>query len=166
VFRIKAANLREYFNFDPDRRADLRKLDRLIAATAPTLERYFHRGTPAGEAGMRMQMIGYGQFRYAIQSGKTVLWPVIGVAVQKNYISVYLSVTKDGASIVKPYVGKLGELRAGGNNFSFVKFDELDTKALAALFHEVATIARLDPDNPARYKRRAKRRKTSAQTSV
>jgi hypothetical protein len=160
MFRVTAANLQAYFNYDPDRSGELKKLDRLIAAAAPALKRHFHRGTPAGEAGMRMQMIGYGQFRYAIKSGKTSPWPIIGVALQKNYISVYISVTRDGSSVVRSYVGKLGELRAGGNNFSFEKFDELNAKALASLFGEVATIVRLDPYNPVRYKQRERRRKT------
>jgi hypothetical protein len=159
MFRVTAANLRGYFNYDPERRTELEKLDRLIVAAAPTLKRHFHRGTPAGEAGMRMQMIGYGEFRYAIKSGKTSPWPIIGVALQKNYISVYISVTRGGSSVVKSYVGKLGELRAGGNNFSFEKFDELDTKALASLFREVETIVRSDPDNPVRYKQRERRRR-------
>jgi len=160
MFRVTAANLQGYFNYDPDRRTELKKLDRLIAAAAPTLKRHFHRGTPAGEAGMRMQMIGYGQFHYAIKSGKTTSWPVIGVALQKNYISVYLSVTKDGAPIMKSYAGKLGELRAGGNNFSFEKFDDLNAKALTSLFNEAATIVRSDPENPPRAQRE-RRRKTS-----
>ena len=166
MYRVTAANLTGYFDHDPDRRAELKKLDRLIAAAAPTLKRHFHRGTPAGEAGMRMQMIGYGQLRYAIKSGKTTPWPVVGVALQKNYISVYISVTKHGASIVKSYVGKLGELRAGGNNFSFEKFDDLDAKALTSLFGEVAAIVRSDPDNPVRYKQREKRRKAAVRSSA
>jgi hypothetical protein len=66
------------------------RLDALIRATAPTLKRYFHRGTPAGEARMRMKMIGYGKFRYAIKSGKSTQWPVIGGALQKNYITSML----------------------------------------------------------------------------
>jgi hypothetical protein len=42
-----------------------------------------------------------------------------GVALQKNYISVYFAINKDIAPIARPYAGKLGELRMGRNNFSF-----------------------------------------------
>jgi hypothetical protein len=119
---------------------------------APTLKRHFHQGTPAGDAGMRMKMIGYGRFRYAIKSGKTTSWPVVGVALQRNYISVYLSITKDGAPIAQSYAGRLGELRMGRNNFSFEKFDDLNLNALSSLLAEAANIFESDRDNPVRSK--------------
>ena len=119
---------------------------------APTLKRHFHQGTPAGDAGMRMKMIGYGRFRYAIKSGKTTSWPVVGVALQRNYISVYLSITKDGTPIAQSYAGRLGELRMGRNNFSFEKFDDLNLNALSSLLAEAANIFESDRDNPVRSK--------------
>lgn len=151
MFRVTADSLGAYLDFDRERKPDLVKFDKLMTKAAPALKRYFHQGTPAGEAGMRMKMIGYGKFRYAIKSGKTTEWPVIGVALQKNYISVYVSVTKAGAPLVPAYEGKLGELRMGGNNFSFVKFDDLRPPALASLLAEAGTIFRSNPENPVRY---------------
>jgi len=100
---------------------------------------------------MRMKMIGYGKFRYAIKSGKSTDWPVIGVALQKNYISVYVTVTRQGEPIVSRYAGKLGELRTGGNNFSFERFDDLEQDAVSSLVAEVAGIFKGDPENPVRY---------------
>jgi hypothetical protein len=149
MFRVTADSLAAYLDFDTERKPDLVKLHELMAKAAPDLKRYFHRGTPAG---MRMKMIGYGKFRYAIKSGKTTDWPVIGVALQKNYISVYVSVTKAGAPLVPAYQGELGELRMGGNNFSFVRFEALRSKALASLFAEAGRIFRSDPENPVRYR--------------
>jgi hypothetical protein len=151
MFRVTADSLADYLDFDPTRKPDLEKLDAVMRKTAPTLRRHFHQGTPAGDAGMRMKMIGYGKFRYAIKSGKTTSWPVVGVALQKNYISVYLSITKDGAPIAQSYAGRLGELRMGRNNFSFEKFDDLNTEALSSLFAEAADIFKSDVDNPVRY---------------
>ena len=103
MFRVPADTLQAYLDLDPERKHDLVSLHKLMVQAAPALKRHFHQGTPAGEAGMRMKMIGYGKFRYAIKSGKTTEWPVIGVALQKNYISVYLSVTKQGKPIVPGY---------------------------------------------------------------
>src|SRR5262249_4831115 len=96
MFRVSADSLEAYLAFDPERTADLGKWHALMRKAAPALKRYFHAGMPAGEAGMRMTMIGYGQFRYTIKSGKSASWPVIGVALQKNYISVYVAVTRNG----------------------------------------------------------------------
>ncbi len=151
MFRVAADSLPAYLDFDPERKPDLVRLHALLRETAPALKRYFHKGTPAGEAGMRVKMIGYGKFRYAIKSGKSTEWPVIGVALQKNYISVYVSVTRGGAAIVRAYAGKLGELRSGANNFSFERFDDLNVRTLSSLFAEVAGIFRADPENPVRY---------------
>ncbi|WP_342724257.1 hypothetical protein AAFG07_35135 [Bradyrhizobium sp. B097] len=151
MFRVAADSLEAYLAFDPGRTADLEQLHAVMRKAAPSLKRHFHAGTPAGEAGMRMNMIGYGQFRYAIRSGKTAVWPVIGVALQKNYISIYVAVTRGGKPLVSCYAGKLGELRAGGNNFSFETFVDLKAAAVAALFAEAAEIFKADQENPVRY---------------
>ena len=155
MFLVTADSLDAYLDFDPARKSDLVKFHELMRKAAPHLKRYFHKGTPAGEPGMRMKMIGYGKFRYANKSGKSTEWPVIGVALQKNYISVYIAVTKADAPVLKGYAGKLGELRRGGNNFSFERLDDLKTAAVSSLFSEVARIFEGDPENPVRYKQGA-----------
>jgi hypothetical protein len=148
VFRVDADNLQAYFDFDPKRRIDLQKLDKLVRESAPGLKRYFHRGTPPGEPGMRFKMIGYGRFHYRARSGKSVEWPVVGVALQKNYISVYLSAAKDGVPLLQSYAGKLGEVRSGHNNFSFEKYEDLATPAVSSLFAEAQKIFTSPLDDP------------------
>jgi hypothetical protein len=81
-------------------------------------------------------MIGYGRFQYLARHGKRVEWPAVGVALQKNYISVYLSITKDGVPLIQSYAGKLGELRIGHNNFSFRRYEDLDARVASTLFAE------------------------------
>lgn len=152
MFKVTANSLTEYLNFDPERKADLESLDKLIRRDAPTLKRYFHAGTPAGDAGMRMKMIGYGKFRFANKSGKEADWPVIGVALQKSYISVYFAVTADDAPIVDKIKGKVDAQRYGRNNFSFVRFDDLNADALSSLVKEVAAVFKADPENAVRYR--------------
>jgi hypothetical protein len=151
MYRVLADTLEAYLNFDAERKADLVRLHQVMRKSAPGLKRYFHKGTPVGQAGMRMKMIGYGKFRYAIKSGSTTEWPVVGVALQKNYVSVYIAVTRAGAPIVAGYAGKLGELRSGHNNFSFARFDDLKVDALSSLFADAADIFQRDPENPVRY---------------
>ena len=145
MFRVDVDSLKDYLDFDLSRKSDLQSLNKLIRRSAPGLRRYFHRGTPAGEPGMRFKMIGYGKFQYVARSGQYVDWPAVGVALQKNYISVYLSVMKDGASLIRSYSGKLGELRVGRNNFSFRTYEELDIRQLALLFAEAERIFNSDP---------------------
>ena len=147
MFRVDVETLEAYFAFDPKREADLRKLDGLILKAAPSLKRYFHKGAPEGQPGMRFKMIGYGESLYRATTGEKVEWPVVGVALQKNYISVYFAVTKRGAAVTDPYAGRLGEQRMGRNNFSFERFDDLNSSTGAALFSEAAQIFAADPEN-------------------
>ena len=140
MFQVNVESLKDYLEFDLKRKSDLQNLDRLIRRSAPGLKRYFHRGTPAGQPGMRFKMIGYGKLQYLARIGQFVDWPAVGVALQKNYISVYLSVMKDGASLIQPYADGLGELRVGRNNFSFERYEELNVRALASLFAEAEQI--------------------------
>ncbi len=142
MFRVMATGLEDYFAFDPVRRPQLERLDAVIAAAAPDLERYFHSGTSEGQPGMRMTMIGYGRSSYVASSGAIVPWPAIGVALQKNYISVYVSLTKDGAPLLDGWRDRLNALRTGESHFSFDRFERLDGDALAGLFAEAGQIFR------------------------
>ena len=96
---------------------------------------------------MRFKMIGYGKSFYHATTGEKVEWPVVDVALQKNYISVYFAVTKRRAAVTNPYAGRLGELRMGRNNFSFEGFDDLDLSCAAALFSDAAQVFDADPSN-------------------
>lgn len=102
---------------------------------------------------MRFKMIGYGPFDYRARSGEPVRWPVIGVALQKNYISVYFAVSKDGEPVTAAYLGRLNETRAGRGNISFVRFNQLDRVALAQLVAETQTLFECDPSSMAQFER-------------
>ena len=147
MFRVDVDNLQSYFDFDPKRKIELQKLDKLLRESAPGLRRYFHCGTPPGEPGMRFKMIGYGRSHYLARPGKKVEWPVVGVALQKNYLSVYLSVENNGVPLLQSYSGKLGEIRSGRNNFSFEKYEDLITPAVSSLFAEAEKIFKAHRDD-------------------
>jgi hypothetical protein len=144
MFRVDVESLSDYFDFDLGRKRDLQNLDKVIRKSAPALKRYFHRGTPAGQPGMRFKMIGYGKLQYVARSGQSVDWPAVGVALQRNYISVYLSVMKGRVPLLQSYSGKIGELRSGHNNFSFKAYEDLDVLQLASLFAEAEKIFHLE----------------------
>jgi len=66
-------------------------------------------------------------------------------------MTLYTSVLKDDAPIVDQYIGGLGELKAGINNFSFVRFDQLHRDAVAALVKDIGDTIQLDPIGSLRY---------------
>ena len=71
-------------------------------------------------------------------------------AIRKEF-PILSRTVRGGKPLVSCYAGKLGELRAGGNNFSFVAFGDLDAANVAALFAEAADIFKADKENPVRY---------------
>jgi hypothetical protein len=151
MFKVQAGSLDEYFAADPARQADLRAMDALIRATVPRLQRWFYPGAPADGPGMRMSLIGYGSFQYEVKSGQRVTWPIVGLALQKNYISLYTSVVKDGAPITDRHRGGLGELRSGRGNFSFSTFGQLDQDKVRALLADIDETVSADPIGALEY---------------
>jgi len=153
MFRVEAVSRSEYLAAAGGRGSDLERLDLVIREGAPSLEVWFYDVGP-DEPGMTFKMLAYGRFSYRPRkdAGALVDWPVIGIAVQKNYSSVYLSVTKDDRPVLDLYRAQLNCTRSGRNNFSFETFDQLDRAALGNLVEEVARIYAEDPDNPVRYK--------------
>ena len=131
MFKVDAASVDEYLRFDPARERDMRALDALIRTAAPTLSRWFVPGTPAGQPGMTMTMIGYGRYQYTVQSSPTpVSWPILGLALQKNYISLYNSANGDGPPFTCSYAGRLGRARVskkGVVTFATVRDTNLET---------------------------------------
>jgi hypothetical protein len=49
--------------------------------------------------------------------------------------------------VTDPYAGRLGELRMGGNNFSFKRFEDLDLSTATSLFKEAADVFEANPRN-------------------
>lgn len=112
MFKVPAGSMEEYFRFDPGREDDLRAVDALIRAAAPALARWFVPGTPAGQPGMTMAMIGYGQFQYTVKTSPALIsWPILGLALQKNYISLYNSAYRDESPFSCAYADRLGRAR-------------------------------------------------------
>jgi hypothetical protein len=151
MFNVQANTLDEYFNADRTRKGDLQTFDTLIRETIPSLERWFYTGAPAGKPGMRMKLIGYGAFQYEVKSGERVEWPIICLALQKNYITLYTSVVKNGVHIIDQYKDLLGELKTGRNNFSFVTFGQLDHNAVVALLKDIGETVQQDPIGSVQY---------------
>jgi hypothetical protein len=135
MFKVNAASVEEYLSFDPAREQDMRALDALIRTAAPTLSRWFVPGTPAGQPGMTMTMIGYGRYQYTVKSSPTpVSWPILGLALQKNYISLYNTANGDGPAFTCAYDGKLGRARISARGvITMASLADVDLAALAEM---------------------------------
>ena len=80
MFRsTEAKNKADYIAMLPaERRNILTKLDQVIKDTVPELKEFYAYNMP-----------GYGAFSYTNYKKEVVDWPVISIASQKNYVSVY-----------------------------------------------------------------------------
>lgn len=141
MFRVTAVSVEEYFTFDPARESDLRAVDEAIRAAAPTLTRWFVSGTPEGKPGMRMTLIGYGDFLYAVKaSPEPVRWPIIGLALQKNYLSLYCSARDGERPFVLDYANRIGKVDVSDKGvIRFKSVEHLNLDGLRAMISDLET---------------------------
>ncbi|UGX87923.1 DUF1801 domain-containing protein [Phyllobacterium meliloti] len=111
MFEVNASNIDAYFEFDPSRENNLRIVDAMIRSAVPDWTRWFVAGTPPGKPGMRMSMIGYGRFAYNVKSSdRPIAWPIVGLALQKNHLTLYLAVKYEGAAAASNWADRLGKV--------------------------------------------------------
>lgn len=125
-------------SFDGDRGADIRKLDAAIVERMPGAGRHLYEGKFWG--GTDQQIVGYGTMDYENRSGQTVQWFVVGLAAQKNYMSMYVNAVKDGSYLLRQYESKLGKAKVGSASVSFNSIDDVDFDALMDLVEEAGGV--------------------------
>lgn len=138
MFQTIATSVEEYFRFDEAREDDLRKVDAMISSGAPLLRRWFVPGSKE-KVGMRMILLGYGHFFYSAKSSpEPVKWPVIGLALQKDHLSLYCSASKGDQPFALGYATKLGKVRISPKGvINFVTADDLDHSGFGAMVRDL-----------------------------
>lgn len=125
---VKASSVEEYLSLIPEpRKAEIVKLHEFIQKTVPSLKPYF-----------AYNMIGYGEFHYESKSGREGDWPIISLASQKNYISVYVCSVKDGKYLAEYFKSDLPKASIGKSCIRFKKVEDIDLKNLAKILQEAA----------------------------
>lgn len=121
--KLEADSIEEYFAAAGDREADLRRVDEVITDAAPELKRQLFTGPS-------ITMIGYGEMDWERKSGSGV-WPLIGMAAQKQHIALYVAAVKDGETLASHYEDRLGKTNNGKNCIRFRRMDDIDPSELA-----------------------------------
>lgn len=129
--KSNATTYDEFFAEAGERESDLRQLDALIVEVVPELDKQF-------VSGMSITMIGYGMFHYKSVSGREGDWPVIGLANQKNYISLYICAIRDGKYLAELYGDKLGKVNNGRSCIRFKKVADLNLTEIKNILREAA----------------------------
>ncbi len=112
-------------------REDIAILDAAISEAMSGIERVLWEGVFWG--GSSQQIIGYGSYRYRGRSGAEGEWFIVGLAAQKNYLSLYVNGAEDGTTLAKRYGPNLGKVKAGSGNIQFKRASEIDLDALREL---------------------------------
>lgn len=119
--RIHAATREEYFANAGQREPELRRLDALIQRAAPSFAPTLVSMASGGV------MLGYGLMPYRTKStNQPTEWPVIALAAQKNYLSLYVSAVQDGRYVAELYQDNLGKVSCGKSCIRFKKLDDLN----------------------------------------
>lgn len=116
----KEKTVKEYLESMPKERKDtMLHLHDLIKKTVPTLKPHF-----------ASNMLGYGSFSYRNYKKEMIEWPIIALANQKNYISLYICAVKDGEYIAEKYKNDLGKVSVGKSCIRFKKLEDLNLPTL------------------------------------
>jgi hypothetical protein len=113
-----------------DRESELRRVDALVQAAAPGIDRQL---VPLGAG----QMLGYGLMPYRPKSAReTTMWPLISLAAQKRHLSLYVCAVVDGQYLAESRAGQLGKVSCGKSCIRFTSLDRVDTVALDQLVRD------------------------------
>ena len=112
-------------------REDIAALDAEITAIMAGQERVLWEGAMWG--GTEQRIIGYGAQRYTNRSGTAVEWFLIGLARQKDHLSLYVNAAEGDAYLVKEYADRLGKVKVGSANITFKRVSDLDLGTLGEL---------------------------------
>jgi hypothetical protein len=129
--QLKVATPAEYLaKVDEARKADIAALDAMIRKHAPKLKPFVHIG-----------MLGYGPMHYKYASGREGDSFHIGLASNKNYISLYICACDDKGYVPERYKKALPKANIGKSCVRFKRLSDLDAPALEKLIREGAKLS-------------------------
>lgn len=118
-------------------RPDMIALDQTISSAMAELPKVLFEGTFWG--GSEQEIIGYGAGDYTRPNGTKVDWFIVGLALQKNYISVYINAVEDRQYLSEKYGKDLGKVKVGKSSISFSGVDDIDLEKLSELVTKART---------------------------
>jgi hypothetical protein len=122
--------IEEWFAAAGERAAELRRVDALVMAAAPDIDRQL---VPVGSG----RMLGYGLMPYRPRSAKeTTMTPLISLAAQKRHLSLYVCAVVDGAYLAESRAERLGKVSCGKSCIRFTSLDTVDAEELAAVVRD------------------------------
>ena len=128
---VKATSIETYLAaLAPERRKMIDFMHDFIQKAAPKLKPHF-----------AYNMLGYGSFPYKNYKKELIEWPVISLASQKQYISLYICALDGKEYLAEKHKAELGKASVGKSCVRFKKIEDLNLPALK----KVITLAAKTP---------------------
>ena len=128
--------LDEWFAAAGPREEDLRRVDALVMAAAPGIDRQL---VPVGSG----RMLGYGLMPYKPRSAKeTTKVPLLSLAPQKRHLSLYVFAVVDGRYLAEARAERLGTVSCGKSCIRFRSLDGVDVVELDRLVRDAVRATR------------------------
>lgn len=125
---VDASTPDEYVaRLDEPRHSQIRRLYNLIRETVPELEPH-----------MRSGMIGFGSYHYKYPTGREGDWFIIGLASNKNYISLYVVGTDGDEYVAERYRDRLPKTSIGKSCVRFKRLEDVDPAVIIQLIRDGA----------------------------
>ena len=118
-------------SLSPELRTEIGRLDKAISEVMSDHPKTMWEGKFWG--GSDQNIIGYGDYSYKKAGGEVAEWFIVGLAPQKNYISVYVNAADEDGYLTAKYADKLGKAKVGKASISFDSTDDIDLDALLEL---------------------------------
>ncbi len=129
--KIQAKTMKEFWDACGDRKDEMKAVHKMITEATGLKGKLF--------SGMgSMSVIAYKIGDYRASSGKVEKWPLISLAPQKNYISIYMCAVVDGAYLMEKFEGKLGKVNASKSCLRFKKIQDLNIPNVKKLLKKTA----------------------------
>lgn len=118
--KVKADSVASYLKLVPEERQKMVKfLHEFIRDAAPKLKPHF-----------AYNMLGYGSFKYTNNKKQVLDWPVVALANQKNYVSLYVCAVKEGKYLAEMHKAELGKVSVGRSCIRFKKLEDVNLSVL------------------------------------
>lgn len=117
---VEAKSVQEYLDMVPvDRKQDVLFLHDFIQKASKDFKPHFS-----------YNMIGYGSFKYKNYKKEIIDWPIVALANQKHYISVYVCALDNGKYLAEKFKDGLGKVSVGKSCIRFKKVSDLNLETL------------------------------------
>lgn len=101
-----------------------------------TLHSLIVKAIPSQKPSIQAGMIGYGTYHYKYASGREGDWPIVALASQKSYISVYVCASQDGQYCAERRKSELPKASIGKSCIRFKRLEDIDLKVLISIVKE------------------------------